>query len=50
MQLVGDGAEVVVLVELDLVVNHPGADGLVRVPDRTPEPQLLLKEGLNLLT
>ena len=49
VDLVGDGLEGVVLVELDLVVDHPGADLLVAAPLWTPARHLLLEKALNLL-
>ena len=36
VDLVGDGLEVAVLIELDLVVDHPGADLLVTAPLGAP--------------
>ena len=50
VDLVGDGLEAVVLVELNLVIDHPGADLLVAAPLRTPAEHLLLEEALDLLS
>ena len=50
VDLVANGGKVVVLVELDLVVDHPRADLLVTGPLGTPTRHLLLEEALDLET
>ena len=49
VDLVGDGLEAVVLVELNLVVDHPGADLLLTAPLGTPPGHFLLEETLHFL-
>ena len=49
VDLLSDGQEAVVLVELNFVVDHPGADLLLAAPLRTPPGHFLLEETLHLL-
>ena len=49
VDLVSDGLEVVVFVELNLIVDHPGADLLLAAPLGAPTRHFLLEETLHLL-